>query len=53
MLTGMQIEKRSIDYVPIAERHGKVWHQLSRGDQAVDFSMKLDLVRPVHHWSET
>ena len=20
------IEKRSIDYVPIAERHGKVWH---------------------------
>jgi nucleobase:cation symporter-1, NCS1 family len=26
MLTGMLIEKRSIDYVPIAERHGKVWH---------------------------
>ena len=22
----MTIEKRSIDYVPIAERHGKVWH---------------------------
>jgi len=20
------IEKRSIDYVPLAERHGKVWH---------------------------
>ena len=20
------IEKRSIDYIPIAERHGKVWH---------------------------
>ena len=24
--TGSLIEKRSIDYVPIAERHGKVWH---------------------------
>jgi NCS1 family nucleobase:cation symporter-1 len=23
---GALIEKRSIDYVPIAERHGKVWH---------------------------
>jgi NCS1 family nucleobase:cation symporter-1 len=23
---GFMIEKRSIDYVPIAERHGKVWH---------------------------
>src|SRR3984885_8046108 len=23
---GGLIEKRSIDYVPIAERHGKVWH---------------------------
>jgi NCS1 nucleoside transporter family len=23
---GRLIEKRSIDYVPIAERHGKVWH---------------------------
>src|SRR5580700_11344562 len=22
----LTIEKRSIDYVPIAERHGKVWH---------------------------
>jgi NCS1 nucleoside transporter family len=22
----MEIEKRSIDYVPLAERHGKVWH---------------------------
>src|SRR5580692_9861711 len=22
----LMIEKRSIDYVPIAERHGKVWH---------------------------
>jgi nucleobase:cation symporter-1, NCS1 family len=25
-LTDRLIEKRSIDYVPIAERHGKVWH---------------------------
>jgi nucleobase:cation symporter-1, NCS1 family len=25
MATGL-IEKRSIDYVPLAERHGKVWH---------------------------
>src|SRR5450631_234857 len=24
----LMIEKRSIDYVPIAERHGKVWHLL-------------------------
>src|SRR5271165_193144 len=24
--TELMIEKRSIDYVPIAERHGKVWH---------------------------
>src|SRR6202522_3958686 len=24
--TELTIEKRSIDYVPIAERHGKVWH---------------------------
>ena len=23
---GMLLEKRSIDYVPLAERHGKVWH---------------------------
>lgn len=23
---GIPIEKRSIDYVPLAERHGKVWH---------------------------
>ena len=22
----MKIEKRSIDYIPLAERHGKVWH---------------------------
>src|ERR1700690_3987320 len=22
----MEIEKRSIDYVPLAERHGRVWH---------------------------
>ncbi len=22
----LMIERRSIDYVPIAERHGKVWH---------------------------
>jgi NCS1 nucleoside transporter family len=22
----MQLEKRSIDYIPLAERHGKVWH---------------------------
>src|SRR5579871_5257386 len=22
----MQIETRSIDYIPLAERHGKVWH---------------------------
>jgi purine-cytosine permease-like protein len=26
MLNGSLIEKRSIDYVPLAERHGKVWH---------------------------
>ena len=26
MGTGTLIEKRSIDYVPLAERHGKVWH---------------------------
>jgi NCS1 nucleoside transporter family len=26
MPTGGFIEKRSIDYVPLAERHGKVWH---------------------------
>jgi NCS1 family nucleobase:cation symporter-1 len=26
MLGGTLIEKRSIDYVPLAERHGKVWH---------------------------
>lgn len=25
-ITGRLIEKRSIDYIPIAERHGKVWH---------------------------
>src|ERR1700678_2009959 len=25
-LAELMIEKRSIDYVPIAERHGKVWH---------------------------
>jgi nucleobase:cation symporter-1, NCS1 family len=25
-LADLMIEKRSIDYVPIAERHGKVWH---------------------------
>ena len=24
---GRQIERRSIDYVPADERHGKVWHQ--------------------------
>ena len=26
MAGGTRIEKRSIDYVPLAERHGKVWH---------------------------
>ncbi|MBS0416741.1 MAG: cytosine permease [Proteobacteria bacterium] len=26
MSNGRLIEKRSIDYVPLAERHGKVWH---------------------------
>jgi nucleobase:cation symporter-1, NCS1 family len=26
MATGTFIETRSIDYVPLAERHGKVWH---------------------------
>src|SRR5580698_8295467 len=26
MTKGPLIEKRSIDYVPLAERHGKVWH---------------------------
>src|SRR5579871_6629770 len=26
MVRGTLIEKRSIDYVPLAERHGKVWH---------------------------
>ncbi|MGH8139745.1 MAG: purine-cytosine permease family protein [Steroidobacteraceae bacterium] len=26
MIGGALIEKRSIDYVPLAERHGKVWH---------------------------
>src|ERR1700726_4849883 len=26
MVKGRFIEKRSIDYVPLAERHGKVWH---------------------------
>ncbi|HVO46696.1 MAG TPA: cytosine permease [Steroidobacteraceae bacterium] len=26
MASGARIEKRSIDYVPLAERHGKVWH---------------------------
>src|ERR1700756_466516 len=26
MGNGTLIEKRSIDYVPLAERHGKVWH---------------------------
>ena len=26
MANGKRIEKRSIDYVPLAERHGKVWH---------------------------
>src|SRR6202047_4950381 len=26
MASGTLIEKRSIDYVPLAERHGKVWH---------------------------
>src|SRR5246127_1898605 len=26
MGSGTLIEKRSIDYVPLAERHGKVWH---------------------------
>ncbi len=25
--SGRQIERRFIDYVPEAERHGKVWHQ--------------------------
>ena len=24
---GRQIERRSIDYVPEAERHGKAWHK--------------------------
>lgn len=26
MVNGRFIERRSIDYVPLAERHGKVWH---------------------------
>ena len=26
MARGILLEKRSIDYVPLAERHGKVWH---------------------------
>ena len=26
MANGTFIETRSIDYVPLAERHGKVWH---------------------------
>ena len=26
MIRGIPVEKRSIDYVPLAERHGKVWH---------------------------
>ena len=26
MSRGSLLEKRSIDYVPLAERHGKVWH---------------------------
>ena len=26
MVGGTLIEKRSIDYVPLAERHGRVWH---------------------------
>jgi NCS1 family nucleobase:cation symporter-1 len=26
MAIGSLIETRSIDYVPLAERHGKVWH---------------------------
>jgi hypothetical protein len=26
MGSGTLIETRSIDYVPLAERHGKVWH---------------------------
>src|SRR5256885_11606008 len=26
MANATLIEKRSIDYVPLAERHGKVWH---------------------------
>ena len=26
MANGTRIEQRSIDYVPLAERHGKVWH---------------------------
>src|SRR5882762_9388922 len=26
MTKSLLIEKRSIDYVPLAERHGKVWH---------------------------
>ncbi|MBV8404777.1 MAG: hypothetical protein JO203_11340, partial [Gammaproteobacteria bacterium] len=26
MGNGTFIETRSIDYVPLAERHGKVWH---------------------------
>jgi nucleobase:cation symporter-1, NCS1 family len=25
-ISRMEIEKRSIDYVPLAERHGRVWH---------------------------
>jgi NCS1 family nucleobase:cation symporter-1 len=25
-LVGISVEKRSIEYVPLAERHGKVWH---------------------------
>ena len=25
--TGMPVEAHSIDYVPVDERHGKVWHQ--------------------------
>src|SRR5579883_1106526 len=24
--SGVLLERRSIDYVPLAERHGKVWH---------------------------
>jgi hypothetical protein len=46
---GRQIERRSIDYVPEDERHGKVWHQgpfwfLGNDLQGIDVAWLIGLI---------